>query len=70
MAFQRNQYHHNILVYYYFDNKVEKFFLDHKRKLLIDIPSKTLKVEIKPSKIYFDIYKNHSNFIKRLFNKK
>jgi len=47
------------------ENKIEKFNINYKDHVLIDKSDKAYSVEIEPSKIYFEIIKNHCkiNFI-------
>lgn len=54
---------------YYLENKIEKFFINYAKHVLVDKSDKAYSVEIEPSTNYFQIMKKHSKnfFIILLF---
>jgi len=46
---------------YYLDNKIEKFFIDFTKHVMVDKSDKAYSVEIEPLKNYFQIMMKHSN---------
>lgn len=49
---------------YYLENKIEKFYINFAKNLLVDKSDKAYSVEIEPSSNYFQIMKSHCNIIK------
>jgi len=54
---------------YYLDNKIEKFYINFNKHVLIDKSDKSYSVEIEPSRVYFEIMKRHSKNIDLIITK-
>ena len=52
---------------YYLENKIEKFFINSKKMILVDKSDKAYSVEIEPSKIYFEIMRKNCKCKKKIY---
>lgn len=51
-------------IHYYANNKLEKFLINFNKGVIVDRTNKSYNIEIKPSKIFFEIMKLQSILLK------